>query len=87
MAHLIPLPSKVSATRIAKILLKGICITHRKLTDIVSNGHTKITLYFWQILMDLLGIKTKLSTALHSFLENDRQSDRVNQSIKQYLHH
>ena len=35
--------------------------------------------------MDLLGIKTKLIIAFN--LETDGQTERVNQTIEQYLHH
>ena len=54
-------------------------------TDIVYDRDTKITSHFWQILMYLLGIKTKLSTAFHP--EIDGQTERVNQTIEQYLRH
>ena len=85
MAHLIPLPTKVSAKDIAKIFLKEIWKIHRLPTDIVSDRDTKITSHFWQVLMDLLRIKTKLSTAFHT--ETDGKTERVNQSIEQYLRH
>ena len=85
IAHLIPLPTKVSAKDIAKIFPKEIWKTHGLPTDIVSGRDTKITSHFWQVLMDLLGIKTKLSTAFHP--ETDRQTERVNQTIEQYLRH
>ena len=85
MAHLIPLPTNVNATDIAKIFVKEIWKHHGLPTDIVSDRDTKITSHFWQVLMDLLGIKTKLSTAFHP--ETDGQTERVNQTIEQYLRH
>ena len=85
MAHLIPLPTKVSAKDIAKIFLKEIWKNHGLPTDIVSDRDTKITSHFWQVLMDLLGINTKLSTAVHP--ETDGQTERVNQTIELYLRH
>ena len=85
MAHLIPLPTKVSAKDIAKIFLKEIWKTLVLPTDIVSDGATKITSHFWQVLMDLLGIKTKLCTAFRP--ESNGQTERVNQTIEQYLRH
>ena len=80
MAHLIPLPTKVSAKDIMKILLKEILKTHGLPTDIVSDKGTKITSHCWQVLMDLLEIKTKLSTAFYP--ETDGQTERVNQTIE-----
>ena len=65
MAHLIPLPTRTSATDIAKIFLKEILKTNGLTTDIVSDRDTRITSHFWQVLMNLLGIKTKLSKAFH----------------------
>ena len=85
MAHLIPLLTKVSAKDIARIFLKEICTTHGLPTDIVSDRDTKITLHFWQVLIDFLGIKTKLSTAFHPV--TDRHTERINQTIEQYHHH
>ena len=83
MAHLIPLPTKASAKDIAKIFLKETWKTHGLPSDIVSDRDTKITTYFWQVLMDILGIKTKLSTAFHP--KTDGKTERVNQTIEQYL--
>ena len=85
MAHLIPLPTKVSAKDIAKIFLNEIWKTFELPTDIVSDRDTKITSHHWQVLMDLLGIKTKLSKAFHP--ETEGQTERVNQSIERYLYH
>ena len=85
MAHLITLPTKVSTKDIAKIFLKDIWKTHGLPTNIVSDRDTNITSHFWQVLMDLLAIKTKLSTAFHT--ETDGQTERVKQTIVQYLRH
>ena len=51
--------------------------------DIVSHKDMEITSHFWEVLMDLLQIWTKLSIAFH--LETDCQTERVSQSIEQYL--
>ena len=85
MAHLIPLPPKVSDKDIAKIFLKEIQKTHGYPTDIVSDRNTTLTSHFWEVLMELSGIKTKLSPAYHA--ETNRQPERVNQTIQQCLCH
>ena len=85
MDHLITLPTTVSAKDIVKIFLEEIWKTYGLQMDIVSDRDTKTTLHLWQVLMDLLGIKTKLSTAFHP--ETDGQTERVNQTIEQYLCH
>ena len=46
MAHLIPLPTKVSAKNIAIIFLKEICKNNELLTDVMSDRDTKITSHF-----------------------------------------
>ena len=76
MAHLIPLQTNTKATDLAKVFLKEIWKHHGLLTDIVSDRDAKITSHFWQALMDLLGVRTKLSTAFHP--ETDGQIERVN---------
>ena len=76
MAHSIPLPEKVNGKDLAKIFLQQIWKLYRLPTDIVSNRDTKLTSYFWQVLIDLLGINSKLSTVFHT--EIDRQTERLN---------
>ena len=60
--------------------VKEVWKNHGLPTDIVSDRDTKVTSHFWQALMDLLGIQTKLSTAFHP--ETDGQTERVNQTPK-----
>ena len=80
MTHFIPLPTRVSAQKLARIFLREIWKLHGLPTNIVSDRDTKFTLKFWSALIDLLDIKQKLSTAFH--LETDEQTKRVNQSLE-----
>ena len=79
MAHLVPLPTNTSAKDLAKIFIKEVWKNHGLPTNIVSDRDTKVTSHFWQALMDLLGIQTKLSMAFHP--ETEGQTERVNQTI------
>ena len=79
MAHLVPLLTNTSAKDLAKIFVKEVWKIHGLPTDIVSDRDTKVTSQFWQALMDLLGIQTKLCTAFHP--ETEGQTERVNQTI------
>src|SRR5436190_4654076 len=83
MSHFISLPTTVSAQDLARIFLREISKLHGLLTDIVSDRDTKFTFKFWSALMDLLDVKQRLSTAFHP--ETDGQTERVNQSLEQYL--
>ena len=83
MVHLIPLLKWVITKDIAKIFLQQIWKLHRLPTDIVSNRDTKLTFHFWQVLMYMLDVKSKLSTAFHP--ETDGKTERVKQTIEQYL--
>lgn len=83
--RLIPWQTKVSAEYKLKIILKEIWITHWLPTDIVSSQDIKLTLHPCQVLINLLVIKIKLSTSYHE--KTNGQTDRVNQTIEQYLHH
>ena len=85
MGHLIPLPKRVNVKDIMKIFLQQIWKLHRLSTDIISDRDTKLTSHFWQVLIDLLGVRSKLFMVFH--LETDGQTKRVNQTIEQYLRH
>ena len=50
---------------------------------IVSDWGTQFVSYFWLALCDILGIKAQLFTAFHP--ETDRQTERINITIKMYL--
>ena len=84
MAHFIALPEDTTAEELARKFLKEIWRLHGLLKEIVSDCDAKFTLKFWSALMETLGVKRKLSTSFHP--EMDGQTERVNQSIEQYLH-
>ena len=46
---------------------------------------TKITSLFWQKLMDLMGIISKMTTAFHP--QSDGQIERINHILEEYLRH
>ena len=85
MAHLVSLPTNTSVKDLAKIFINEVWKDHELPTDIVSDQDIKVTSHFWQALMDLLGIQTKLSTAFHP--ETDGQAEWMNRTIEQYLRH
>ena len=65
VAYLVPLPTITSTKDLAKIFVKEVWKNHRLPTGIISDGDTKVTSHFWQAIMDLLGIETTLSMAVH----------------------
>jgi hypothetical protein len=83
MAHFIPLPTQASAKDLAVSFLREIWKLHGLPEEIISDRDTKFTSKFWSSLMTLLSITQRLSTAFHP--ETDGQTERVNQSLEQYL--
>src|SRR5437660_8745064 len=83
MAHFIALPGNTSAEDLARKFLQEIWKLHGLLEEIVSDCDARFTSKFWSTLMEILGVKRKLSTSFHP--ETDGQTERVNQSIEQYL--
>jgi len=83
MMRLIPLPTNTTAKDLAQSFLMNIWRFHGLPEDIISDWDTKLTSYFWQALMDEVGIKTKLSIAFHP--ETDGQSEWMNQVLEEYF--
>jgi hypothetical protein len=52
---------------------------------LISDRDTRFTSHFWKTLMQLLGVKHKLSTAFHPQI--DGQTERVNRVLEEYLRH
>src|SRR5690606_8079316 len=85
MAHFIPLPTNTDAKDLAHSFLRNIWKLHGPPDEIISDRDTRINSHFWQELMDLIGVKSAMSTAYHP--ETDGQTERVNQTLEQYLRH
>ena len=65
------------------IFLVHIFSKHGTPTDIILDWGKHFISWFWRSLCRLLNIKANLSTAYHP--ETDRQTERVNQILEQYL--
>ncbi|GAA5914826.1 hypothetical protein JCM5296_004024 [Sporobolomyces johnsonii] len=72
-----------TAETIANLFLQHFFAHFGLPSSIISDRGSIFTSSFWQSLMTLLRTKTKLSTAFHP--QTDGQTERVNQSIEQYL--
>ena len=83
MAHFIPLKSEEHIKELALIFLKEIWRLHGLPATIISDRDTRFTSKFWMSLMQLLQVKLNVSTAFHP--ETDGQTERVNQTLEQYL--
>jgi len=83
MAHFIPLKTEEYIKELALIFLKEIWRLHGLQETIISDRDTRFTSKFWMSLMQLLQVKLNVSTAFHP--ETDGQTERVNQTLEQYL--
>ena len=83
MAHFIPTTTTVTAEGIASLFFEHVFTKHGTPVDIVSDRGSKFTSQFFTSLGELLGIKLNFSTPYHP--QTDGQTERVNQSLEQYL--
>jgi RNase H-like domain found in reverse transcriptase/Reverse transcriptase (RNA-dependent DNA polymerase)/Integrase zinc binding domain/Chromo (CHRromatin Organisation MOdifier) domain len=83
MAHFIPTTIKTSAQETARLFFDNVFRLHGLPEDIVSDRGTQFTSKFFTSLMDLCSIQQNLSTAFHP--QSDGQTERVNQTLEQYL--
>ena len=83
MAHFIPLKTRVTAVELTQAFLRVIWKLHGLPDEIITDRDMKITSLFWQKLMDLMGIISKMMTAFHP--QSDGQTERINQILEEYL--
>ena len=83
MAYFIPLKTGVTTVELAQAFLRFIWKLHGLLDEIIMDRDTKITSLFWQKLIDLMGIISKMTTAFHP--QSNGQTERINQIPEEYL--
>lgn len=83
MMHLVPSHKMDKALNFAHIFISNIIRYYRIPDSIVSDHRTLFTSQFWMALSKLLGAKHRLSTLFHP--QMDGQTERLNQTIEQYL--
>jgi transposase InsO family protein len=83
MAHFTPCSNSITAEETTQLILDGIVQLHGLPEEIVSDKGPQFASKFWHRLFELLGVDIWLSLAFHP--ETDGQTERTNQTLKQYL--
>jgi len=83
MVHFIPTTEKTLAEGLARLFRDNVWKLHSLPESIISDRGPQFTAGLMRELNEMLGIKSKLSTAFHP--QTDRQTERVNQELEQYL--
>ena len=83
MAHFIPLRTEEHIKELALTFLEEIWRLYGLPESIISDRDTRFTSKFWMSLIHVLQVKLNVSTAFHP--ETDKQTERVNQILEQYL--
>lgn len=82
-SHFIKCKERITAEGTAMLLFQHVISKHGLPQSIVSDRGPQFRSRFWKKLLELLGCKASLSTAYHP--QTDGQSERVNQTLEQYL--
>jgi len=83
MVHFIATTEKTSAEELAKLFQDHVWKLHGLPESIILDRGMQFAAGIMKEVNNLLGIQTKLSMAYH--LQTDRQTERINQELKQYL--
>jgi len=83
MVYFIPTTEKTSAEGLARLFRDNMWKLHRLPESIISDRGPQFAAGLMKELNGMLGIKSKLSTVFHP--QTDRQTERVNQELEQYL--
>ena len=81
--HVIPTHSTIMARGLAVLFRDHVWKLHGLPETVLSDRGPQFVAGFMKELNDILGIRTKLSTAYHP--QTDGQTERVNQEVEQYL--
>jgi len=83
MAHFVPTTEKTMAEGLARLFRDNVWRLHGLPESIISDRGPQFAAGLMRELNEMLGIKTKLSTAFHP--QTDGQTERMNQELEQYL--
>jgi len=83
MVHFIPTTEKMLAEESARLFRDNVWKLHSLPESIISDRGPQFAAGLIRELNEMLGIKSKLSMVFHS--QTDRQTERVNQELEQYL--
>jgi hypothetical protein len=79
----IPYRETWKATDLARVFIKDVVANHRMPVQLISDRDKLFKSNFWIALMEHLGVKHKMSIAY--YLQTDGQTERLNQTLEQYL--
>ena len=83
MAHFIACNETITSDQLAKLFFDNVIKYHGLPSTIISDRGPVFRSQFWSNLLKFIKIKANLSTAFHP--ESDGQTERVNQTLEQYL--
>ena len=83
IVYFIPTMEKISAEGLARLFRDNMWKLYGLLKSIISDWGPQFVVGIIRELNRMLGIKSKLSTAFYP--QTDRQTERINQELKQYL--
>jgi len=83
MVHFVPTTEKMLAEDLARLFRDNVWKLHGLLESIISDRGPQFVVGLMEELNEMLGIKGKLSIVFHP--QTDRQMERVNQKLEQYL--
>jgi hypothetical protein len=83
MTHLVPCHKTTDAPEFARMFLDNVIRLHGIPQSLVSDRGSIFTSHFWKSLASMMNLKRRLSTAFHP--QTDGQTERMNQTLEQYL--
>ena len=83
LGHFIPCKKLPTASQLALLILSHVVRLHGLPEVILSDRGSQFSARFWQSWCAALGVTSTLSTSYHP--QTDGQTERLNQSLKQYL--
>jgi len=81
--HFVATTEEISAEGLARLFRDNMWKLHRLLESVMSDRRPQFVAELTKELNQMLGIKTKLSTAFHP--QTDAQTEQMNQELEQYL--